>query len=68
MPEKCALCDGEGPFVLHSRCHLTAPLMATLDGDTLILQCYVPECRREVARMKIKEILPAALDTEAGGG
>jgi len=49
----CDLCGDQGPLLLTSKCHLTAPLQAVLDGDTLILKCYVPECGREVARFKV---------------
>ena len=46
----CDLCGDQSKLLLKARCHLTAPLMAELDGDILILRCYVPECMREVAR------------------
>jgi hypothetical protein len=32
---------------------MTAPLQVSLDGDTLILSCYLPDCRREVGRFTI---------------
>lgn len=56
--EKCDLCNEKGgpasELVLRSRCHLTAPLAVKLvDGKTLVLSCYVPECGREVARFEI---------------
>lgn len=54
---ECDLCDGEGPLILHAVCHLTAPLQASLEGDTLTLRCYVPDCARVVARMKVTKIL-----------
>lgn len=38
---------------LHGRCHMAAPLWAKVEGGYLILSCYVPECRREVARFRI---------------
>ena len=48
----CALCgDKDGALFLHARCHLTAPLSARIDGDWLILSCYLPACRREVVRL-----------------
>ncbi len=58
MPESldlpsCELCGDQGPLLLKARCHLTAPLMVTLDGDTLILSCYLPDCGKEVARFQI---------------
>jgi hypothetical protein len=49
----CELCGDQGPLLLHARCHLTAPLLAELDGDLLVLRCYVPGCRREVARFRV---------------
>lgn len=52
---KCDLCGDqpEAGTVLYSNCHYTAPLKARMEGDTLILSCYVPECSREVARFKV---------------
>ena len=52
-PVGCDLCGDQGPLLLRARCHLTAPLQVTLDGDELILRCYVPECSREVARFRV---------------
>lgn len=52
-PASCDLCGDQGPLLLHAKCHLTAPLKVTLDGDTLIVACYLPECGREVARFKV---------------
>jgi hypothetical protein len=49
----CDLCGDQGPLLLKARCHLTAPLQVVLDGDTLILKCYLPDCGREVARFQI---------------
>lgn len=50
-PDGCDLCeDGSGsPLYLHGKCHLTAPFLATLEGDKLTLRCYIPECGRVVA-------------------
>jgi hypothetical protein len=50
----CELC-GDQPEILHlhARCHLTAPLRAELDGETLTLFCYLPECSRKVASFKL---------------
>lgn len=53
---KCEMCDDQGPLLLRARCHLTAPLSAELDDDTLVLRCYVPDCAKEVARFKIVRI------------
>lgn len=39
---------------LHARCHPTAPLRATLEGDLLTLFCYLPDCGREVAAFRIR--------------
>ena len=52
-PAGCELCGDQGPLLLNARCHLTAPLQASLEGSTLILRCYVPDCRKEVARFEI---------------
>ncbi len=49
----CDLCSDQGPLFLHARCHLTAPLEVELNGDELILRCYLPTCRREVGRFRI---------------
>jgi hypothetical protein len=50
----CELC-GDQPEILHlhARCHLTAPLRAELEGDTITLFCYLPECNRKVAAFKL---------------
>jgi hypothetical protein len=55
---KCDLChDSEGQpetlIILRSKCHTTAPLAARLEGNVLILSCYIPECNREVARFVV---------------
>ena len=55
--EQCELC-GDQPDVneelfLHAACHLTAPLQASIVGDTLTLRCYVPDCKKVVATFKI---------------
>jgi hypothetical protein len=54
----CDLCgDNVGPKSLHDRYHVTAPLSAELEAGTgltlLTLRCYVPSCRRIVARMRV---------------
>lgn len=56
---KCELCsDNSIPavLVLKGRCHMTAPLQVTLEGNVLILRCYIPECRREVGRFIVQKI------------
>jgi hypothetical protein len=53
IPDACDLCGDQGPLLLKARCHLTAPLAVTLDGNVLILSCYLPECRKEVARFQV---------------
>lgn len=57
-PEACDLCGDQGPLLLKARCHLTAPLQVELDGDIMIIRCYLPTCRREVARFKIHRDAP----------
>jgi hypothetical protein len=50
----CSLCgDTDGRLFLHARCHPSAPLRAVKDGDVLILRCYLPDCDREVARLRL---------------
>lgn len=50
----CELCgDVSAPMFLHARCHPAAPLIARKEGDTLILSCYLPNCAREVVRLKL---------------
>lgn len=51
--QDCDLCGDQGPLLLKAKCHLTAPLAVTLDGDVLIVRCYLPACGREVARFNI---------------
>jgi hypothetical protein len=51
--ESCELCGDQGPLLLRARCHMTAPLRATLEGDELTLNCYIPDCGKEVARFKV---------------
>lgn len=52
-PEACELCGDQGPLFLHARCHLTAPLQASIEDGVLTLSCYLPDCRREVARYRV---------------
>lgn len=51
--EGCDLCGDQGPLLLRARCHLTAPLAVSLEGETLIVRCYVPNCGREVVRFEV---------------
>ena len=54
----CDLCgDNTGPLYLHSQCHMTAPLAATIEGDVLTLNCYDPACKRIVAKMVVRELM-----------
>jgi hypothetical protein len=53
VSQDCDLCGDQGPLVLQSRCHFTAPLHLERDGNVLIVRCYLPSCRREVARFTI---------------
>lgn len=56
VPEgkSCDLCnDDVSELFLRAVCHVTAPLRVSREGDVLILRCYVPECRREVARLQL---------------
>jgi hypothetical protein len=56
---KCELCSDHSipeVLVLSGRCHMTAPLQATLEGNVLILRCYIPECRRELGRFIVHKI------------
>lgn len=51
----CDLCSGQGELVLRARCHLTAPLAVSREGDVLIIRCYLPDCKREVARFRVTD-------------
>lgn len=52
----CDLC-GDFPAEIHGRCHPTAPLrMVMLDGETMEVRCYVPDCNRLVAKFKVELI------------
>lgn len=49
----CELC-GDFPAHLHSRCHPSAPLrIEALSEYEIALYCYVPDCGRLVARLKL---------------
>lgn len=54
----CDLCsDNNGiPEILymHGRCHMTAPLQASIENGILTLSCYIPECRRVIAKFKVE--------------
>lgn len=55
--KKCDLCDDNtipAKLMLHGKCHMTAPLRVTLEGNVLILTCYIPECSREVGRFIVQ--------------
>jgi hypothetical protein len=53
-PAGCDLCgDATGALFLRSRCHVSAPLLARVEDDWLILSCYLPECGREVVRLQL---------------
>lgn len=57
----CDLC-GDFPAELRARCHPTAPLrIEVVDNETVVCYCYLPDCNREVARLKISEIIPAPI-------
>lgn len=50
---KCEFCEElkgmpQDQMYIHAKCHMHAPLHAELVEDTLILRCYMPECRRIV--------------------
>jgi hypothetical protein len=54
MGTTCDLCgDVDATLFLHARCHPTAPLRAEKAGDVLILCCYLPDCMREVVRLRL---------------
>lgn len=60
LPDGCDLCDGKenhGPLHLHSRCHMTAPLQASMEHGVLTLRCYIPECGRIVAKFKVTDVV-----------
>ena len=64
---RCLCADNEGnpdTLHLHAKCHLTAPLSASLEGDVLTLRCYVPDCGRTVAKLRVAEIIT---DSSSGG-
>lgn len=51
----CDLC-GDFPVALVARCHPTAPLRVAMpEPGVLVLYCYLPECNREVTRLKLAE-------------
>ena len=59
MTATCNLCgDNKAPLHIGARCHMTAPLQATLAGGVLTLRCYLPQCRREVVRFQVVAINP----------
>jgi hypothetical protein len=66
IEQGCDLCGDQGPLLLRARCHLTAPLLATIEGDQLTLKCYLPECGRVVATFTIVRTVVAASDRRRG--
>ncbi len=56
----CDLCQGQDgkpeAIYLHGLCHMTAPCEASIEDGHLVLRCYVPDCRREIARFEISEV------------
>jgi hypothetical protein len=56
-PDGCDLCeDNTGPLYLHARCHMSAPLQASMENGVLTLRCYIPECGRIVTQLKVTGI------------
>lgn len=55
LPAQCELCNDTGPLELAARCHPTAPLRVKLEGHTLTLYCYIPECSRLVTSFEVTE-------------
>lgn len=64
----CELCGDQDGLVLRARCHLTAPLALSLDGDELVVRCYLPSCGREVARFTLAEADPRRSNQEVTHG
>jgi hypothetical protein len=61
----CDLCsDNKGPMFLHARCHMTAPLQASIEDGILTLRCYLPNCRRVVTQMPVMQAPSAEILTE----
>ena len=51
----CELC-GDWPARLHSLCHPTAPVRIEIEKSGLLkIFCYVPECNRLVAKVRIHD-------------
>jgi hypothetical protein len=51
----CDLC-GDFPVQLRAKCHPTAPLRVEMTHESeLVLYCYLPECNREVARIRVAQ-------------
>jgi hypothetical protein len=54
--EGCELCL-DWPVRLTSRCHPTAPLrIDMIDEKTVVVYCYIPECKRELCRFTIDKM------------
>jgi hypothetical protein len=47
----CDLCEGADAVTVRARCHLTAPLLVSIEGGELVLRCS--SCLREVLRMPL---------------
>ena len=55
MEKKCDLCNNPAMH-LHSKCHITAPLRAEIEGNILTLFCYLPDCNRKIASFTIESL------------
>lgn len=65
LPDGCDLCeDNQGPMYMHARCHMTAPLQASMEGGVLTLRCYLPECQRIVCQLKVTDIVKAPTEMD----
>ena len=57
--EKCDLCgDIPEEIFIHGKCHMSAPLQASIIGDEIILRCYLPECQRLIVKYKLSPEKP----------
>lgn len=64
----CDLC-GDFPVRLHARCHPTAPLRVETPSPTeVVFYCYLPECNREITRLRLAaQADPAVLSANLAG-
>ncbi len=59
--EMCHTPDGDPEVIfLHARCHMSAPSRVRIEGSVgkeqyLVVACYLPDCKREIARFRIVE-------------